>query len=142
MTLKPAFSCPFLVLSLLVPFVAGAQAVSEDDAKQTILRYLEAQRQGDTHTMRSLIAGDLLEKKRTSLSNPTYPAYLSKTLAEAQFSIGRTEQIGPASILVQASTTYRPGDTIGKHYVLQPKSEDGMESGALLIHDEYDPEFR
>lgn len=142
MTLKPAFACLFLVLSLLLPFVAGAQVVSEHAAKQTVLRYLEAQRQGDTHTMRSLIAGDLLEKKSTSLSNPTYPAYLSKTLRDAKFSIGRTEQLGPASISVQAFTTYRPGDTITKHYVLQPKSENGMESGALLIHEEYDPEFR
>ncbi|MFO7904142.1 hypothetical protein [Roseovarius sp.] len=141
MILKPAFSWPVLVLSLLLPFAAGAQDVSEHDAKQTVLRYLEAQRQGNTHTMRSFIAGDLLEDKGPLLSNPTYPAYLGKTLANVEFSVGRTERLGRDSFLVRASMTYSLGDTTTKHYVLRKRGGDGTKTSGFLIHEERDPDF-
>ena len=137
---------PVLYLVFLLPLfllnVHGSQTVSEQNAKQTVTRYLEAQRQGDTATMKSLIAGDLRKDKAPLLSNPSYPAYLSETFAHVDVAIDWAKALSPGKALVQASMTYRPGDTVRRHYVLYERAEEGAATSTLLIHEEYDPDFR
>jgi len=137
---------PILYLVFLLPLfllnVQGSQTVSEQNAKQTVTRYLEAQRQGDTATMKSLIAGDLRKDKAPLLSNPSYPAYLSETFAHVDVAIDWAKALGPGKALVQASMTYRPGDIVTKRYVLHERAEEAEAPGAFLIHEEYDPDFR
>lgn len=128
---------PLLLLAAEV-----CQAVSEDDAKQTVLRYLEAQRQGDTTTMTSLLAGDILETKTPLLSNPIYPEYLSQSFANVDFSIDWTEKVAPTEVLIQASIIFGPGDLMTRHYLLQKMDADGTGLGTFMIYDKYDPDFR
>lgn len=88
------------------------------------------------------MAGELLEERGPLLSNPSYPAYLGETFEHVEFAVDWAETLGPAAVLIQASFTYRPGDTITRHYVLRKKGENGRESDAFLIHQDYDPDFR
>jgi len=141
MASRPRSFCLWFIPLFLV--AAGAsQAVSEDDAKQTLLRYLEAQRQGDIITMKSLLVGNILETKSPLLSNPAYPEYLSQTFANVDFSVNWTKRLAPTELLIEASIIYRHGDTMTRHYLLRNIAEDDIGDSRFMIYDKYDPDFR
>lgn len=124
------------VVVVPMPAVAGG---AEYEAKQTLLRYFDAVRQGDTGTMRSLIGGRLLEERELLLGNPTYAGYLAATFANADFSVGRVEMLGRSGILVEAFIMHGPNDIVVRHYVLKATGGENKDSTRLLIYDENEP---
>ncbi len=67
--------------------------LSEDEATAVVLSYLDALSQGDTLTIKQLIDGNYLEKRRGILDNPNYTNTLSRMYSNANSEILGTEYI-------------------------------------------------
>lgn len=112
--------------------VAGAQ--DEMEAQAVLTRYFDALSQGDTLTLRSLMGGDLLEKRSRLLDNPSYPAFLVETYGSARYSIDNMEIISPTDIAVEASITFDQESTAQRRFLLRKEPSDNGAAGNYLIY--------
>lgn len=138
-----ARSTPLLLLWLFLslPALAAAAGYAERiEAKEVMLRYLDAMQQGDTFTMRSMMAGNYLERNTPLLRNPAWPGYLAETFGTAAFSIGSVRSAGPDEVIIEVYTHYGPRDTIASAYVLRRAVAMESPHPAFRIHDEFEPE--
>jgi hypothetical protein len=133
-----------LFLALLSGLSATGAATSEYaegiEAKEVLVRYLDALRQGDTITMRSMMSGSHLERHLPLLRNPTWPAYLAETYGATEFSIGRVRSVGANEFVIEAATLHGPEDVIVSAFVLRRETSPENPYGMFRISDEFEPE--
>ena len=132
-----------IVLSLPLSSAALAQSWSqaELEAKGVLHHYLDALKQGDTHTLRSLMAGDLLDSRSMLLENPLWPGYLGSAFGNAQFSVQDMETSGPNEVRIDVLIQYGADDFSLRRFVLRRDDPDLGGSAPFRVMEEHDPEF-
>jgi hypothetical protein len=117
---------------------ADITPVSQQQAETVVNDYFLALTTGDTSTIKSLLGGSLLEKRKRLLNNPSYPAHLMDIYNEAQLEItGNT--ISNKSITIDATITLNSGKAIKRRYLLKENTNQGS-PGQFTIYSESDPE--
>ena len=116
-----------------VVFSAADTDTSQFEAKSILTRYFDALKIGDVVALKKLIGGELLERRKLLLQNPTYPSHLINTYQAADFNITNTKSITPDKILIKATITLSAEDFLEKDYVLIREKEN---ANAFLIHSE------
>lgn len=77
----------YILMAVLVAGIAAKHAACSEP-NDTVLRYLEALKNGDVATIMNTIDGELLEKRRVLLAeNDTYSRFLKKFYQGAVFEI-------------------------------------------------------
>lgn len=121
--------------------LAASWDASEIEARGVLLRYLDALRQGDTHTLQALMAGDLLVSRTLLLANPQWPDYLGSTFGDAEFKVERIETAASGRVAIEVSIAFRDDDLMVRRFVL--KREAGGRSHSLFrVVEEHDPGLR
>jgi hypothetical protein len=131
------------VLLLLVLFLAAgpvaladASSEAEAEARTVLLRYFDALTQGDVSTLRSLMGGELLEKRSRLLDNPTYPEYLVETYQQARFEIERYAVMNEDSIAIDAVIVFPTDESMVKRFLLTRAANGGQSGPRYRVHDE------
>ncbi len=117
----------FLLISLMAPlclhpaFAQDAQTPATGSNAETasvMNQYFGALVNGDTGTLKTLLAGDLLEKRSSLLDNPEYSGFLSATYMNASFKILNYDTSDPNIVRIDALITLDQDETIQKQYTL------------------------
>ena len=128
----------FLLLSL--PVLASEQAVSCAEAEARVLGYYEALRNGDVEAVRNRLGGQLAEKRRHLLTNPTYPEYLIQTYSDRREEIKDCAPGNSDTVRVRVTeTSFGPStDSVEKLFVLVRHAQTGdylIVSEGLALYD-------
>lgn len=108
-----------LIVSMSWTYALATSATQDElEARMVLMRYFDALTQGDTLTLRSLMCGDLLERRSRLLDNPTYPAFLVETNGSARFSLDETEAISPSDMAIEASIIFDQESTALRRFLL------------------------
>lgn len=132
----------FALMLALFSLQAASAPQSEDaiEAQAVLLRYLDALTQGNTGVLRSLLGGDLLEKRRRLLENPTYPAYLTDTYGSARFSIDNIEDRSPANVAIDVSIIIDQTKISQRRFLLQKEQSPAGADTPFRIFGETNPD--
>lgn len=136
------FTSTTVALLLLSLFSVHAPASQPEDAmaaEAVLTRYFDALTHGDTATLRSLMAGDLLEKRLRLLNNPTYPAYLIDTYQNARFLVDRIEPHEPHSIVIDVSILVDQVTISQRRFLLRKEPLSSNGDATYRIYGEVDP---
>jgi hypothetical protein len=98
--------------------VLAALSNSEIEAQSVLTRYFSALTQGDITTLKSLLGGDLLNKRIRLLNNPTYPAFLVETYGSAHFSIEQISTVNSTDIEIDASIIFDHENIARRRFLL------------------------
>jgi len=118
----------FSLLILLAPpslHSAFAQGVSpvlsgtETDAGLVMNRYFDSLLNGDVGTLKTLLGGELLKKRKSLLNNPEYSSYLATRYMNASFQILGYNSTGPNTLAVDVLITINQDELIRKRYLLE-----------------------
>jgi len=130
-----------LMLTLFSLQAASApQSKHAVEAQTVLLRYLDALAQGDTDVVRSLLGGDLLEKRRRLLENPTYSGYLIDTYGSARFSIDNIEDRSPDSVAIDISVIIDQATISQRRFLLQKEQSPASADAPFRIFGETNPD--
>jgi len=111
-------------LSLLYANISQSMPLSgpQMEAENVVMSYHSALTQGDTTTIKSLLGGDLLKKRRRLLDNPTYPEHLIRIYNGSTMEIVRNS-INNGLITVEVNIILETGTTQKRRYLLK-RNED------------------
>lgn len=128
----------FIFISIAVINYSHAASLTRDqlEADAIVNNYFSALTQGDTNTIKSLLGGDFLEKRKRLLDNPTYPEHLIGIYNNARIDI-TNNVISNDSITVDTVITLNSGETMNLKYILK---KDSTRGGRYTIHSELTPE--
>ena len=93
--------------------------MSGAEASSIMNQYFAALVNGDVITLKSLLAGDLLNRRRSLLDNPEYPGFLSTTYMNATLKVLNIDASRPYTVVIDALITFKQGDSIKNEYVLR-----------------------
>lgn len=129
----------FLVILVSMAFITHSKAASRSgdqlEANAVVNNYFNALTQGDTNAIKSLLGGDLFEKRKRLLDNPTYPEHLINTYSNARLELTNNVS-GNDSITVDAAITLNSGETMNRQYLLKKDPSHGQ----YIIYSESTPE--
>lgn len=128
-----------LAISFLPPGMSASWDAAELEAKGVLLRYFDALSQGDTITLRSLMAGNLLESRRLLLGNPLWPGYLGSEFGSAEFSVERTQATGPDEVSIDTRIVFAEDDYVVRRFVLRRQDGSAAVPSPFRVFEEYDP---
>lgn len=128
-----------LVLPWSIANVMASEDAAEIEAKGMLLRYLDALSQGDTRTLESLMAGDLLESRTRLLANPLWPAYLGSTFGDAEYSVERIERAGRDGFAIDVAIAFGEDDVVVRRFVLERKPSQTPGHSPFRVVREHDP---
>ena len=129
--------CLAIMITITVMSYPKAAMLSGDqlEADAVINNYFTAQTQGDTGTIKLLLGGVLLEKRKRLLDNPTYPDHLIGIYSNARIEI-TNNVTGNDSITIDAVITLNSGETMNRQYLLKKDPSRGQ----YTIYSESTPE--
>jgi hypothetical protein len=116
--------------------LSAASSADEAEARAVLLRYFDALAQGDVLTLRSLLGGDLLEKRYRLLNNPSYPAHLVETYKQAHFRIDQYTVLNEDTIAAEVVIVLSPDENVEKRFLLIREARSGLADSRYLISDE------
>jgi hypothetical protein len=134
--MKSVITLFLLTISMITTSVASGLTAAESDAQALINNYFVALSRGDTSTLKSMMTGDLLKKRTRLLDNPTYPAYLSETYGNAQFTIDDTKTTDSGDIVIDASITFDSDNISRRRFYIRMEIRSSSPSPALYIYNE------
>ena len=99
---------------------AGIQvnSISQQEVTSVLNNYFNALSNGDVTAIKNLIGGQLLEKRKSTLDNPTYPRMLSNMYKQARYDILDTKLLKNNEISVNVSITLNPNEIIYTRFIL------------------------
>ncbi len=92
--------------------------LTEDDATTVVLSYLSALQQGDTVTIKHLLGGKYLEKRRVVLDNPNYANTLSRIYSSATSKVLGTEVIDLKSMAVDTQIELSKDEILQSRFII------------------------
>ncbi len=95
-------------------------------------QYFLALTSGDTASLKTLLGGRLLEKRKKLLGNPAYSGHLKKTYQDANFKILNYKSNTPDSVTVEVLITLAESETVRKNYRLE-RTETNSQQPMLVI---------
>lgn len=109
-----------MLLLVLAPLTVTATAADtvETEAQTILQQYFTALKSGDVLSMKSLLCGELLNKRMILLNNPTYPQYLKDTFQEATLTIVQSRIISPNEVSTIAKFEFNGAQTLYKKFQL------------------------
>jgi hypothetical protein len=113
-------------------------SADQSAANSVVNNYFIALSQGDTVTIKSLLGGDLLEKRKRLLDNPTYREQLISIYHNAHLNI-TNNVISNDSIAIDSVITLNSGETLSRRYLLRKDFSSGA-TGRYIIYSESAPE--
>jgi hypothetical protein len=117
---------------------AASLSADQSAANSVVNSYFIALSQGDTVTIKSLLGGDLLEKRKRLLDNPTYQGQLTSIYNNARLNI-TSNVISNDSIAIDGVITLNSGETLHRRYLLRKDFSSGA-AGRYIIYSESAPE--
>jgi hypothetical protein len=111
---------------------ASATSRSTEEATSVMDQYFAALVNGDVATLKTMLGGDLLEKRNSLLGNPDYSGYLADTYMNATFKMLNADSTDPNTVRIDALIIFSPDESIRKRYLLR-KSPSGGGSAAYRI---------
>jgi|GEM_PF-3217323 len=123
-------------LSLLYADVSQAMSLSnaQIEAENVIRSYHLALTQGDTTTIKALLGGDLLKKRRKLLDNPTYPAHLLNVYSGSTIEIVNNTSENN-SISITAKIILGTGEIQGRDYLLKQNNDPASTYRYIIYSD-------
>jgi hypothetical protein len=100
----------YIIIAVLIVSFSSfeANALEPDD---TVLRYLNALKNGDIGTIKDSIGGELYKKRKVLLEqNKSYPKFLKKTYRDTEFQIKETT-VNKNEALVKVESKFPDGIT-------------------------------
>ena len=133
-----------LLLVLLLPpylhpiFGQGTSPLSSGthaEADLVMNRYFDALVNGDVITLKTLLGGDLEEKRAQLLNNPDYGSYLINTYMNAEFQILGYHNSGPDTIAIDVLISFSRNEFIRKRYLLKKTLSENGTIPYLITHE-------
>ncbi len=90
-------------------------------AKNVLVEFFYALREGNTTLLEELIDGSLLDKRKRLLGNPLYSEFLKRRYSDASFEICRYENIGSNRIRIDARIVLSQEESIPISFLLVSK---------------------
>jgi hypothetical protein len=112
----------------------GDDSTLEAEARSLVSQYLVAVAHGDTATIRTLIAGELLKSRDALLDNPDYSAQLIQAHQERTLSVTGARIVGPDQVEVDLLVEESAESQFGIHLLV---AKNGNTDGNLRIVSEY-----
>lgn len=116
--------------------LTASVSAMEAEAGSVLLRYFDALSQGDTVSMRSLMGGELLDKRSRLLDNPGYPGHLISTYGRAQYTVIDYTTLNDTTVSIDATITLSPEETVKMRFLLKKETGPDMITPRFLIYDE------
>ena len=125
-----------MILPLLYANIAQSapQSDAQIEAENVVRTYHLALTQGDTITIKSLLGGDLLLKRRRLLDNPIYPSHLIEVYGGSTITITRNI-LNNDSITIEADITLGTGEILQRRYLLTRNTDSASQYGYNIISD-------
>jgi len=125
---------------LPLPALAFEQADWCVQAEAQVRAYYEALGKGDVEAIRNQLGGQLAEKRRHLLTNPTYPEYLIQTYSDRKAEINDCAPGNSDTVRVRVTeTSFGPStDSVEKLFVLVRQAPTGdylIVSEGLALYD-------
>lgn len=113
-----------IFLLLMISFVSstGIGADFGVEGVDVLTRYLSALSRGDTDEARSLMGGELLQKRRRLFNNPEYRKYLVERYKNAHLEILGVQYLDNNKINVSVRTQLENGDRFTSVYTIARES--------------------
>jgi len=126
-------SAYILTVLLLYANVSQSTPLSDPrmEAESAVKSYHLALTQGDSTTIKSLLAGDLLKKRMRLLDNPTYPEHLINIYNGSTIEIIKNI-LNNESITIEAKITLVTGSIQQRKYLLK-RNEDPTSPYSYII---------
>ena len=104
------------------------------EAENTVRSYHLALTQGDTTTIKALLGGDLLKKRRRLLDNPTYPDHLLSAYSGSTIKIiNNTSENN--SISIEADIILSTGEVQRRNYLLKQNVDPASPYSYIIFSD-------
>lgn len=127
-----------ILATWLLLYTNAAQSAPLSDpqmeAENIVRGYHLALTQGDTTTIKALLGGDLLEKRRRLLDNPTYPDHLLSVYSGSTIEITKNEMSND-SVTIEANIILGTGAIQQRRYLLKRNEDLTSPYGYLIISD-------
>lgn len=119
--------------AIIIFFNLNVSANDQLDAACIIDKYFQALREGDTRTLKILLGGYLLRKRKQLLENPRYPALLKKTYRNADFHI-LNSTIANNQVTIDVDIIFNSSEKITMRFLLIKEASVDNESPQFRIH--------
>jgi len=119
--------------AIIIFFNVTVSANDQLDAACVMDKYFQALREGDTRTLKNLLGGYLLRKRKQLLENPRYPALLKKTYRNADFHILNSD-VANNKVTIDVDIIFNSSEKITMRFLLIRDATFDNESPQFRIH--------
>lgn len=123
--------CAVILFKPVIGWSDTLPTAEQLEAEAVVLNYFDALYRGDTVTITTLLAGELLEKRESLLSNPHYAAQLQDLYRDAQFEVVGYDTLDEDAVAIDARISLNEQEVIRSRFILIKDA-----SGQFLVHQE------
>ena len=106
------------------------------EAEDLLFRFLDAQIEGDTGSIKKMLGGNLLNKRKKLLNNPSYPDFLRRTYKNACLQIIDCKRLQKNTIQVNTIIIMNENESIHVNFILVKESLQSNSGLSYRIHSE------